>query len=315
MVVRMRESLVTYTQDHNLNKVILLYSWVKDKLLPVIGYRFMECFPHLYQAGEGLLSGYEETDCYIRFWNSHGHPHPYRNQSEAENCLTLSDLCKLSDIHREAADLIMKYKIQLNLGRRSELVSLVMNAGTEVKAGIPYGNNTETIRKVRQLLQQYNLTREEIKAVDNAMEVDQPEYNNQLSLCSQSTTGNHVDLWPLHDHMFVISELKLVNEMMTSLEYTASTEIVALVNYGSQFTPVSPMVLAKLKAKCEDKSQEAAGTTLCEILCDLYQQLWTNTSATGLNWWLNWSPSPQSMASSIERTRENWERLYVTQTD
>ncbi|XP_062606102.1 midasin-like, partial [Saccostrea cucullata] len=299
-VARMRESLVTYTQDHDLNKVILFYSWVKDKLLPVMGDRFMECFPHLYQAGEVLLSGYEETDCYIRFWNSHGHPPPYRTQSEAENCLTLSDLCKLSDIHREVADLIMEYKVQLHLDKRSELVSLVMNAGTEVNTRCALGNNTETIRKVRQLLQQYNLTREETKLVDIVMETDQSEYSNLWSQCSQSTSGKHVDLWPLHDHMFVLSELKLVNEMFLSLEYTTSPEIGALVNYGSQFSPVSPMVLTKLKTKSEDKSQEA----LCEILCGLYQQLWTNTSATGLNWWLNWSPSPQSTTSYIDRTRE-----------
>ncbi|XP_062583315.1 uncharacterized protein LOC134245069 [Saccostrea cucullata] len=244
-------------------------------------------------------------DCYIRFWNSHGHPPPYRTQSEAENCLTLSDLCKLSDIHREAADLIMEYKAQLHIGRRIELVSLIMNALPEVKAGNALDNNTETIRKVRQLLQQYNLTQEEMKPVNNAMETDQSEYNNTLSQCSQSTSGNHVDLWPLHDQMFVLSELKLVNKMLTSSECTASPEVGALVNYGIQFTPVSPIVLTKLKAKCEDKSQEAVSNTLCEILCDMYQQLWTNTSATGLNWWLNWYPSLESMASSVDRTKES----------
>ncbi|XP_061171072.1 midasin-like [Saccostrea echinata] len=297
-VARMREALVTYTHDHDINKVILFYSWVKDKLLPVMGDRFLVSFPHLHKAGEILLSGYEETDCYIRFQNSHGHPPPYRNQKEAEDSLTLIDLCKLSEIHREAADLITKYKVKLHLDRRSELISLIMNPLSEVKMGIAHDNNTETIRKVRQLLLQYNLIQEEKE------EMDQSE-GSSLSQCSQSTSVNHVDLWPLHDHMFVLSELKLVNEMFTSLEPRVSAGTGALVNYGSQFTPVSPMFLTKLKAKSEDRSQEAASNALCEILCDLYQQLWTNTSTTGLNWWLTWSTTPQSMTLSIERTREN----------
>jgi hypothetical protein len=39
-VTRMREALVTYIQDHDINKVILFYSWVKDKLQLIMGDRY-----------------------------------------------------------------------------------------------------------------------------------------------------------------------------------------------------------------------------------------------------------------------------------
>lgn len=85
--------------------------------------------------------GYEETDRYIKFWNSHGHPLPHRDQKEAEAFLTLFELCKQADVQEEASDLITKFKVQLQLDNRSYLVSVFLSALTEAKTGETHGMN------------------------------------------------------------------------------------------------------------------------------------------------------------------------------
>ncbi|XP_056015325.1 midasin-like isoform X2 [Ostrea edulis] len=306
-VTRMREALVTYTQDHDINKVILFYSWVKDKLQSVMGDRFIQCFPRLCRAGSVLTMGYEETDRYIKFWNSHGHPPPHRDQKEAEAFLTLFELCKQADVQEEASDLITKFKVQLQLDNRSYLVSVFLSALTEAKTGETHDNLSETLRKVRQLLQQYNLVkRDGSQALVTQMETDQSECTvpSQQGL---SASLKHVDLWPLYDDVFVLSELRLVNEMLSSADSVGPEKTGALVNFGDQFTSLSPAVLASLRTVSIER-KEVVRNMLCVILKDMYKQLWNNTSATGLNWWLNWSPTSQTDQAKLEAgfNRDRW---------
>lgn len=108
-------------------------------------------------------------------------------------------------------------------------------------------NLSETLRKVRQLLQQYNLVkRDGSQALVTQMETDQSECTvpSQQGL---SASLKHVDLWPLYDDVFVLSELRLVNEMLSSADSVGPEKTGALVNFGDQFTSLSPAVLASLR--------------------------------------------------------------------
>uniref|UniRef100_A0A8W8MR76 Midasin n=1 Tax=Magallana gigas TaxID=29159 RepID=A0A8W8MR76_MAGGI len=309
-IARMREALVTYTLDLDINKVILFYSWVKDKLQPVMKDRFVQCFPHLYRAGESLMTDFQEAESYNKFRDSLGHPPPYRDQREAEAKLSMNELCRQMDIHREATDLTRKYRIQLNIDHREYLVSVLLKAMKEVDQG----SEPVDVKEVRALLQQYNLMKvEENPSLISRMETDQSE-STALLKSNQSDSLKHVDLWPLSDHIVVLSEMRLVNKMMASSDKCNTEEVEALVDFGAQFTPLSPSALNSLKQLNEDKTKEEVRDRLCVVLSDLYHQLWTNTAATNLSWWLNWSPTSPIETTSTKRAEQSWGPASLVKT-
>lgn len=115
--------------------------------------------------------------------------------------------------------------------------------------------DTEDVRRIRELLQQKNLLKiEDTPTLVTHMETDQSELTNP-SLSNQSEWSRHVDLWPLSDHMTAVSELRLVNDWLSSCDRCNQEEIGALVHYGAQFTPLSPSALHGMKALTEDKSK------------------------------------------------------------
>lgn len=117
------------------------------------------------------------------------------------------------------------------------------------------GSETVDVKEVRALLQQYNILKiEENPSLISPMETDQSE-NTTLLQSNQSDSLKHVDLWPLSDHMVVLSELRLINKMMASSDKCDTEGIGALVDFGAQFTPLSPSALNSLKQLNEDKTK------------------------------------------------------------
>lgn len=117
------------------------------------------------------------------------------------------------------------------------------------------GSETVDVKEVRALLQQYNILKiEENPSLISPMETDQSE-NTTLLQSNQSDSFKHVDLWPLSDHMVVLSELRLINKMMASSDKCDTEGVGALVDFGAQFTPLSPSALNSLKQLNEDKTK------------------------------------------------------------
>lgn len=117
------------------------------------------------------------------------------------------------------------------------------------------GSETVDVKEIRALLQQYNILKiEENPSLISPMETDQSE-NTTLLQSNQSDSLKHVDLWPLSDHMVVLSELRLINKMMASSDKCDTEGIGALVDFGAQFTPLSPSTLNSLKQLNEDKTK------------------------------------------------------------
>lgn len=117
------------------------------------------------------------------------------------------------------------------------------------------GSETVDVKEVRALLQQYNILKiEENPSLISPMETDQSE-NTTLLQSNQSDSLKHVDLWPLSDHMVVLSELRLINKMMASSDKCDTEGVGALVDFGAQFTPLSPSTLNSLKQLNEDKTK------------------------------------------------------------
>lgn len=117
------------------------------------------------------------------------------------------------------------------------------------------GSETVDVKEVRALLQQYNILKiEENPSLISPMETDQSE-NTTLLQSNQSDSLKHVDLWPLSDHMVVLSELRLINKMMASSDKCDTEGAGALVDFGAQFTPLSPSALNSLKQLNEDKTK------------------------------------------------------------
>lgn len=117
------------------------------------------------------------------------------------------------------------------------------------------GSETVDVKEVRALLQQYNILKiEENPSLISQMETDQSE-NTTLLQSNLSDSLKHVDLWPLSDHMVVLSELRLINKMMASSDKCDTEGVGALVDFGAQFTPLSPSALNSLKQLNEDKTK------------------------------------------------------------
>lgn len=117
------------------------------------------------------------------------------------------------------------------------------------------GSETVDVKEVRALLQQYNILKiEENPSLISPMETDKSE-NTTLLQSNQSDSLKHVDLWPLSDHMVVLSELRLINKMMASSDKCDTEGVRALVDFGAQFTPLSPSALNSLKQLNEDKTK------------------------------------------------------------
>lgn len=117
------------------------------------------------------------------------------------------------------------------------------------------GSETVDVKEVRALLQQYNILKiEENPSLISPMETDKSE-NTTLLQSNQSDSLKHVDLWPLSDHMVVLSELRLINKMMASSDKCDTEGVGALVDFGAQFTPLSPSALNSLKQLNEDKTK------------------------------------------------------------
>lgn len=117
------------------------------------------------------------------------------------------------------------------------------------------GSETVDVKEVRALLQQYNILKiEENPSLISPMETDQSE-NTTLLQSNQSDSLKHVDLWPLSDHMVVLSVLRLINKMMASSDKCDTEGVGALVDFGAQFTPLSPSALNSLKQLNEDKTK------------------------------------------------------------
>lgn len=117
------------------------------------------------------------------------------------------------------------------------------------------GSETVDVKEIRALLQQYNILKiEENPSLISPMETDQSE-NTTLLQSNQSDSLKHVDLWPLSDHMVVLSELRLINKMMASSDKCDTEGVGALVDFGAQFTPLSPSALNSLKQLNEDKTK------------------------------------------------------------
>lgn len=117
------------------------------------------------------------------------------------------------------------------------------------------GSETVDVKEVRALLQQYNILKiEENPSLISPMETDQSE-NTTLLQSNLSDSLKHVDLWPLSDHMVVLSELRLINKMMASSDKCDTEGVGALVDFGAQFTPLSPSALNSLKQLNEDKTK------------------------------------------------------------
>lgn len=117
------------------------------------------------------------------------------------------------------------------------------------------GSETVDVKEVRALLQQYNILKiEENPSLISPMETDKSE-NTTLLQSNQSDSLKHVDLWPLSDHMVVLSVLRLINKMMASSDKCDTEGVGALVDFGAQFTPLSPSALNSLKQLNEDKTK------------------------------------------------------------
>lgn len=117
------------------------------------------------------------------------------------------------------------------------------------------GSETVDVKEVRALLQQYNILKiEENPSLISPMETDKSE-NTTLLQSNQSDSLKHVDLWPLSDHMVVLSELRLINKMMASSDKCDTEGVGPLVDFGAQFTPLSPSALNSLKQLNEDKTK------------------------------------------------------------
>lgn len=117
------------------------------------------------------------------------------------------------------------------------------------------GSEPVDVKEVRALLQQYNLMKvEENPSLISCMETDQSE-STALLKSNQSDSLKHVDLWPLSDHIVVLSEMRLVNKMMALSDKCNTEEVGALVDFGAQFTPLSPSALNSLKQLNEDKTK------------------------------------------------------------
>lgn len=81
------------------------------------------------------MTDFQEAESYNKFRDSLGRPPPYRDQREAEAKLSMNELCRQMDIHREATDLTRKYRIQLNIDHREYLVSVLLKAMKEADQG------------------------------------------------------------------------------------------------------------------------------------------------------------------------------------